>query len=314
MPRTVKPMISGRLDTWSDRPAIVLVLETEAGVVWLHERLRELAQGETGDIVDVHRVRGIALDGLDAFRLAVSDVSPEVALVAGGEGEYSWTCDGGGWAAIADLLEPFLAGRKGHQYLHHAFGSLGEADVVISRGEATAGAESEPPTTGQPVAPIEQTKEEAMSKAKTEAPVEVIEPPNLQAAVAGEAEPAPGEEPQEPRTRIFGVTIPCVDLVRSSAFYSAVLGLDPHDTAPGRAFFSAGGARIVLVESDDSAPAEVFFAADSLEETRQRLASSEASPSEISVSWSGERWFGCTDPDGNRLWFVDAQTIRLPAA
>jgi len=314
MRRTSSPMISGRLDTWSERPAIVLVLETDDGVAWLHDRLRELARGEVGDIVDVHRVRGVALESVDALRLAVSDVSPEVALVGSPEGGYSWTCDARGWAAIADLLEPFLAGRRGHQYLHHAFGSVGEADVVISRGEGAAESEPEQAALEPSTEPIEQSKEEEMSKAKTEETVEVVEPPSPQAAVAGDAEVGPGAESDVPRTRIFGVTILCTDLARSSAFYSAVLGLEPHDTAPGRAFFSAGGARIVLVESGGAAPSEVFFAADTLEETHERLASQGASPSEISVSWSGERWFGCSDPDGNRLWFVDAQTIRLPAA
>lgn len=140
--------------------------------------------------------------------------------------------------------------------------------------------------------------------------------PQLPVAIPDGGDPARGTG-SESGTWMLGVTIESEDLDRAAAFYAQALGVAPERAVPGRVFLSAGDARLVIVEKQtgDRVKIDLYFASAALDDLHTRvIASGGGETTPISVSWSGERSFGCVDPDGNRLWFVDARTLTAPAA
>lgn len=115
---------------------------------------------------------------------------------------------------------------------------------------------------------------------------------------------------------VFGVTIPTTDLERARRFYESALGCEAEDGVPGRLYFSPGGARLMVIagEAGDGFHPnthDLYIATDHIEETHAAVADSEGEVrSGIGASWSGERSFTCSDPDGNPICFVDAGSVR----
>ena len=132
-------LIEGGIRPWGDRPALVLVPVSDEGVSWLHTVFTELSHGEGGEVLRIDAEPAVSLEGVTRVELTVSRYEPMKAVLTDGAGSITWTCNVAGWATVAGLLEPFLAGRPGHQYLHHGFGGADEADVVISFAETSDG-------------------------------------------------------------------------------------------------------------------------------------------------------------------------------
>jgi len=128
-------LVTGGLSRWEDRPALVLVPTSKEGVVWLHDLFTELSCCEGGARRDLEDLPQLVLDGVDTLELRVTPWDPEKVVLTDGSGGLTWTCNVTDWATVASLLEPFLAGKPGHLYLHHGFGGDNEADIVISYGE-----------------------------------------------------------------------------------------------------------------------------------------------------------------------------------
>jgi uncharacterized glyoxalase superfamily protein PhnB len=88
--------------------------------------------------------------------------------------------------------------------------------------------------------------------------------------------------------------------------------------SPGRHYFGCGG--VILACFDPRAdgdpwdatpnPDHVYFSVENLEATLERAKSAGASITQpIETQPWGERSFYCKDPFGNKLCFVDAQTL-----
>ncbi|MCI4335754.1 MAG: VOC family protein [Thermoplasmata archaeon] len=128
--------------------------------------------------------------------------------------------------------------------------------------------------------------------------------------------------------RIFRLLIPAKDLAQSQRFYESLLGTPGRIVAPGRIYFDCGGVILGVLDFSavpeaDRAPSTeaVYFATDDLAGVYDRarqlgglspglLHNDPANPAgEIVVRPWGERSFYATDPSGNPLCFVDADTM-----
>jgi predicted enzyme related to lactoylglutathione lyase len=119
--------------------------------------------------------------------------------------------------------------------------------------------------------------------------------------------------------RLYRVIVPVSNIDEAAVFYSVVLGQPGSRISPGRHYFGCGG--VILACFDPQAdgddwdarpnPDHVYFAVDDLEEFFARV-SRQAGGSirgPIETQPWGERSFYCTDPFGNKLCFVDEQTM-----
>jgi catechol 2,3-dioxygenase-like lactoylglutathione lyase family enzyme len=118
--------------------------------------------------------------------------------------------------------------------------------------------------------------------------------------------------------KLFRVILPVSDIDRATAFYREVLGFPGQRVSTGRHYFNCGGTILACfdprADGDDfdahPNPDHVYFAVDHLEATliRARFAGCR-SLGEIKVRPWGERSFYATDPFGNKICFVDEQTV-----
>lgn len=119
--------------------------------------------------------------------------------------------------------------------------------------------------------------------------------------------------------RVFRIAIPVSDIDHSRAFYEKVLALVADDTVPSRLYFHCGEVIVAVIdweiESDrpfHPTPDDLYFATDQLDAVRVRAEAAGAHDvSPVEVRPWGERSFYCLDPDGNRLCFVDDETLFL---
>lgn len=131
-------LVTGGLTRWDDRPALVLVPTSKEGVAWLHDLFTELSCCEAGETLRFDDLAEVALDGVGTIELRVTPWEPQKLVLTDGADGITWTCNVSDWATLASLLEPFLAGKPGHLYLHHGFGGSDEADIVISYEEGVS--------------------------------------------------------------------------------------------------------------------------------------------------------------------------------
>jgi len=96
-------------------------MPSSESVKWLHDILMSLAQGETG--IDFVAMPEVSIEHVETLKMDRVEAQPEIALVnlsTGNQGsDFQWSQDAEHWRTTAMLLEPFLAGREGHQYLTH---------------------------------------------------------------------------------------------------------------------------------------------------------------------------------------------------
>jgi predicted enzyme related to lactoylglutathione lyase len=118
--------------------------------------------------------------------------------------------------------------------------------------------------------------------------------------------------------RLFRVIVPVKDIERASRFYAALLGASGSRVSPGRHYFSCGD--VILACFDPRAdgdpwdaspnPEHLYFSVPDLEGTLKSAGHAGAHISRpIETQPWGERSFYCTDPFGNKLCFVAADTL-----
>ena len=118
---------------------------------------------------------------------------------------------------------------------------------------------------------------------------------------------------------MFRVILPVSSVDRAADFYGAVLGQPGARISPGRHYFGCGG--VILACFDPRAdgdpwdgspnPDHVYFATADLEGCYERVAARTDATIRAPIEtqpW-GERSFYCADPFGNKLCFVDDQTL-----
>jgi len=118
---------------------------------------------------------------------------------------------------------------------------------------------------------------------------------------------------------LFRIAIPASQIDRSRRFYETVLGLEADDTVPSRLYFHCGGVIVAVIDwrseplgPFQATPENLYFATDELDVVHDRAVSAGAGQlSSVETRPWGERSFYCVDPDGNRLCFVDHDTLFL---
>lgn len=119
--------------------------------------------------------------------------------------------------------------------------------------------------------------------------------------------------------RLFRVILPVSRIEEAAAFYSAVLDQPGRRVSPGRHYFDCGGTILACFDpradgdSWDATPNpdHVYFAVPDLEACHARVSSQPGASAvrPIETQPWGERSFYCADPFGNKLCFVDEQTV-----
>lgn len=119
--------------------------------------------------------------------------------------------------------------------------------------------------------------------------------------------------------RLFRIAVPVSDINASRSFYEHVLAMPADDTVPSRLYFDCEGVILAVVDWAMEAegpmhplPDDLYLATGTLDATYGRAVAAGAEiRSEIATQPWGERSFYCSDPDGNRLCFVDDSTLFL---
>ena len=115
------------------------------------------------------------------------------------------------------------------------------------------------------------------------------------------------------------MAVPTMDIARGRLFYEQVLGMDADDTVPTRLYFHCGEVILALVDWSVEGRGvfspmceNLYLAVDDLDAVQDRATRAGARiTSSVEVRPWGERSFYCSDPDGNRLCFVDKETLFL---
>jgi hypothetical protein len=109
--------ISGELGVGAYGPTILLVLHTSEAAQWLHDLFAGLAFNRERNSIDLGRQRGIELLKIGGLELRVASGRPDRHLIESTPGRFIWSCTPEEWETASLLIEPFMAGQSGHQYL-----------------------------------------------------------------------------------------------------------------------------------------------------------------------------------------------------
>ncbi len=117
-------------------PTIVMQLTSESAAVWLRDLFLEIAEGRPP--MQLAAQPGVLLRDVGGVELSLetAHIGHELAKIAEGPG-FAWRCSSERWRWNAGLLEPFVAGQAGHQYLTSE--QTDDALVEVSFGEVHPG-------------------------------------------------------------------------------------------------------------------------------------------------------------------------------
>lgn len=134
-------LIDGEYYRGAYGPTIILNASSLAAVGWIHRIFAGLAS-DRAEIIDLMAMPEVMIRSMRRFLLVQATEQPEIALrlrsneVLDGV-EFEWRQNAENWRRTAALLEPFLAGDTGHQYLTQR--SRDAALVEFSFGESARG-------------------------------------------------------------------------------------------------------------------------------------------------------------------------------
>lgn len=124
-------------------PTIFVRLRTVDDVKALNEIFLGLAE-RPGARIDLSAQPGIQLHRISRCELVSIERSLSKRLRRVNDGPaFEWSCTADEWATAAALLDPFLAGSRGHQYLTQE--GLDDAIVEVSYGEEDSTIERDKP-------------------------------------------------------------------------------------------------------------------------------------------------------------------------
>jgi hypothetical protein len=126
------PYIRGEFGSDSMGPTIFMVLSSQSAAQWLRGLFLSMIGSEA--VVDLAACDEVELYNIEALQLI------RVARRHGAQlsknrrkNVFLWQCDDDEWQTNAELIDPFVAGRTGHQILTVA--GVDDAIVEISFGE-----------------------------------------------------------------------------------------------------------------------------------------------------------------------------------
>ncbi len=118
---------------------------------------------------------------------------------------------------------------------------------------------------------------------------------------------------------LFRIILPVSNIDDAARFYARVLAIEGERVSPGRHYFKCGGTILACFDpradgdSWDASPnpGQLYFAVDDLEDTYSRCKAAGCSQLDDGIAtqpW-GERSFYLVDPFGNKICFVDHETV-----
>lgn len=132
--RQTEPM-RGSFGTGAFGPTVVIELPTTFVAKWLHDTLLDLTPTEPArDLLAEGRVQ---LEGVKSFSLVCVQSRPEKRLQVSTGSNMTWAGTSEQWKETAALVEPFISGRRGHQYLTDE--GIDDALIELSYGETHRG-------------------------------------------------------------------------------------------------------------------------------------------------------------------------------
>ena len=115
-------------------PTLLVVLETLAGVELLKAAFDRLAAARVGTVLPLHHEAGVSLrSSVSEVNLRVTNKIPAHHLHQDGNRAFEWRNTNYEWETARMMLEPFLDGRPGHQYLTNDYPP--DPNVTVSFGE-----------------------------------------------------------------------------------------------------------------------------------------------------------------------------------
>lgn len=119
--------------------------------------------------------------------------------------------------------------------------------------------------------------------------------------------------------RLFRVIVPVGDIDVAASFYADILRVPGRRVSPGRHYFGCGGTILACFDPRADGdrwdarpnPDHLYLAVSDLDDALARVRATPGSVvhREIETQPWGERSFYCSDPFGNKLCFVDDQTL-----
>lgn len=136
-------MITWDFGIGASGPTIFVRLRTVDDVQALSAIFLELAE-RLGARIDLSTQPALQLHRISRCELVSVESSPRKRLRRVDDGQaFEWSCTRDEWATAAALLDPFLAGSTGHQYLTQE--RLDDAIVEVSYGEEDSTVERDKP-------------------------------------------------------------------------------------------------------------------------------------------------------------------------
>lgn len=119
--------------------------------------------------------------------------------------------------------------------------------------------------------------------------------------------------------KLFRVILPVSSIEAAARFYERVLDLPGQRVSPGRHYFDCGGTILACFDPRADGdpwdatpnPDHMYFAVNDLESTFARCRAAECRRLDekiVKQPW-GERSFYAVDPFGNKICFVDRQSV-----
>jgi hypothetical protein len=125
--------IVGELDEGTDGRTLLLCFTSPTAAWWLRSVFRALSAG--GEPFEFTADPMVRIRGMHRLELSVSTGRKYFAkslFLSGVPPDGQWICGVQRWAGLADLLDPFVRGDAGHQYLTE---NDDDATIVVSLGE-----------------------------------------------------------------------------------------------------------------------------------------------------------------------------------
>jgi hypothetical protein len=134
------PIVVGGLGQGAYSPmTLLLQCNSIEGVRWLRSAFLTIARAE--DPGDLAQSPGVTLKGVASLKLRVVKEAPRNHLLVLKGNALLWTASAEEWKEMTYLLDPFLVGETGHQYL--TTDGVDDVLVEVSCGEQHQGFEAE---------------------------------------------------------------------------------------------------------------------------------------------------------------------------
>lgn len=126
-------LLLGELGVGADGTTLLLSMASPSAAQWLQSKFRALSEG-AGPVILTDNP-GVRIRGLGSLELRGSDDRKYFARSFFLTGDSAiWVCGSERWTALAELLDPFVLGKTGHQYVTDA---PDDATIIVSFGEYT---------------------------------------------------------------------------------------------------------------------------------------------------------------------------------